>query len=194
VAACAQKTGDVPFIMGQLMVLRREAIAAIGGLACADGQLVDDMHIGARITEAGMRNIQSSHPLCIATGGMTLADFARLYRRWLMFSRAGLPRSFTWPLWQRGLEFWLGLLAVLLAMVTRHAAAALLPGAALAMYAASVAGLQRAFGGEPIAARYFWLPLSIFVISPLVMLTTLMRREVSWRGRAYALDAEARLA
>src|SRR5579859_1332266 len=47
VALACRATGDLPFIMGQLMVLKRSTLAAIGGLDCARGQLVDDMHIGA---------------------------------------------------------------------------------------------------------------------------------------------------
>ena len=47
--------GELPFIMGQLMVFRRPALRAIGGVACAEGQLVDDMYIGKRVHEAGFR-------------------------------------------------------------------------------------------------------------------------------------------
>ena len=40
---------QLPFIMGQLMVFRSEALAAIGGVESADGQLVDDMYLGRRM-------------------------------------------------------------------------------------------------------------------------------------------------
>ena len=63
---------ELPFIMGQLMVFRREALAAIGGVESAQGQLVDDMAIGKRVHEAGYKNVMSRSPLHIATGGMTL--------------------------------------------------------------------------------------------------------------------------
>ena len=79
VALASRPSGDVPFIMGQLMVLKRPAIEAIGGLESADGQLVDDMHIGACMSRAGLRNVQSSHPLHIVNCGMSMGAFIRLY-------------------------------------------------------------------------------------------------------------------
>ncbi|HEY2747784.1 MAG TPA: glycosyltransferase, partial [Polyangia bacterium] len=42
---------ELPFIMGQLMVFRREALQAIGGVESVQGQLVDDMAIGKRVHE-----------------------------------------------------------------------------------------------------------------------------------------------
>jgi ceramide glucosyltransferase len=194
VAAASRPTGDVPFIMGQLMVFKRSTLSAIGGLDCARGQLVDDMHIGACVARAGLRNVQSPHPLTIVTGGMSLTDFFLLFRRWILFSRAGLPRSFTWPLWQRGIEFWLSLIALIWSVHTGHFAAALLPALALVACGVSLARLQIRFGGAPVAMRHWWVPMSIFVISPAVLVACLVHRQVTWRGRAYALDAAARLA
>jgi ceramide glucosyltransferase len=194
VALASRPSGDVPFIMGQLMVVKRSTLSAIGGLDCAHGQLVDDMHIGACVTRAGLRNVQSSHPLTIVTGGMSFGDFIKLFRRWLLFSRNGLPTTFTWPLWQRGLEFYVGLCAFTLALFGGHPLVALLPLAALLLFGASLARLARAFGGAPVAPRHAWMTLALFLISPLVLLATLVHRRVNWRGRAYALDAAARLA
>jgi ceramide glucosyltransferase len=194
VALASRPTGDLPFIMGQLMVFKRSTLSAIGGLDCASGQLVDDMHIGACVARAGLRNVQSSHPLTIVTGGMSMADFFRLYRRWLMFSRSGLPRSFTWPMWQRGIEFYLGVAALTFAVLGGHPLVALGPALALLGFGVSLSRLQRAFGGTTVPARHLWMTLAIFVISPVVLLACLVHRSVTWRGRDYALDAAARLA
>ena len=59
VATASRRTGDLPFIMGQLMVFRREALRDIGGVACAKGELVDDMAIGRAVAEKGWRNIMA---------------------------------------------------------------------------------------------------------------------------------------
>jgi ceramide glucosyltransferase len=194
VALASRPSGDVPFIMGQLMVIKRSTLAAIGGLECARGQLVDDMHIGACVKKAGLRNVQSSHPLTIVTGGMSLADFFKLFRRWLLFSRNGLPKSFTWPLWQRGAVFYVGVIALAFALLGGHPLVALIPLAALVLFGGSLARLAVAFGGSRIAPRHFWMTLALFVISPIVLLATVVHRRVTWRGRDYALDAAARLA
>jgi ceramide glucosyltransferase len=194
VALVASATGDVPFIMGQLMVLRREALQAIGGLDAAEGQLVDDMHIGACLTAVGYRNIMSSHPLAIATGGMAIGDFLRLFRRWMLFSRSGLPRSFTWPEWLRGCEFWLAAVLIMLALASGHTGAAVVPALATLALGYSLMDLQVAFGGTRLRLRHAWVPLGIFLVGPLIFAATFVRRQVAWRGRTYALDPEARLA
>jgi ceramide glucosyltransferase len=47
------KSRELPFIMGQYMVFTRECLNAIGGVECAQGQLVDDMYIGKCVAKAG---------------------------------------------------------------------------------------------------------------------------------------------
>ncbi len=66
-----ERNGTLSFIMGQFMVLTREAIAAIGGLESATGQLVDDMYLGARIKAAGFRNVVSPQRVPIIQRGMS---------------------------------------------------------------------------------------------------------------------------
>jgi ceramide glucosyltransferase len=194
VAVLAADAGDLPFIMGQLMVLRRDALAAIGGLGCAEGQLVDDMYIGACLASVGYRNVMSSHPLAIVNAGMSFGDFMRLFRRWMLFARGGLPLSFTWGQWQRNLEFWVAALAAGVAIAWGHALAALVLAAATLGLGLSLLDLEVAFGGARVPPRYAWMALALFVLGPPVMLATFARRRVMWRGRHYAIDPEARLA
>jgi ceramide glucosyltransferase len=193
VGLAAAPTGDLPFIMGQLMVFRREALDAVGGLSCAEGHLVDDMQIGACLSAAGWRNVPSSHPLRIVTGGMDLPSFLKLMRRWLFFQRGGLPHSFTAPLWLRGFEFGFGLAAGLGLLVSGHPAEAIPPLLAMVAVAWSVASLHRAYGGAPIAARHLLVPFGLFLAGPLAHLAAILKPAVQWRGRDYALDARARL-
>jgi ceramide glucosyltransferase len=194
VALAAARTGDVSFIMGQLMVFTRPVLDCIGGVGCADGQLVDDMYIGSCVARAGYRNVMSTHPLYIAVGGMSIGEFAQLFRRWLLFARNGLPGSFTRPLWQRGLEFWLAFGAAALALGAGHVGAALPALVGLGAYAASLSALQARFGGERLGWRRAWLPFLIPMLAPAIVLSGLMHRRVTWRGRAYALGTQARLA
>ncbi len=78
--------------MGQLMVWRRSALDAIGGLTVAEGQLVDDMYLGRRVSKAGLRNVIMNHPLHITTGGMRFGEYVRLMRRWFAFRPVGPAR------------------------------------------------------------------------------------------------------
>lgn len=193
VALAARRTGDLPFIMGQLMLFKREALAAAGGLASAEGHLVDDMRIGACLASAGWRNIPSSHPLPIMNGGMSLASFIVLMRRWLFFQRAGLSLSFTWPLWMRGIVFGGGLALGIAALAAGHLAASAIGFLATLTVAWSMATLHQEFGGAPVALRHAWMPLALFLIAPFAQMGVLLRPAVRWRGRDYSLDRNARL-
>jgi ceramide glucosyltransferase len=190
----AGESRALAFIMGQLMVFRREALAAIGGVESVQGQLVDDMAIGKRIHEAGYRNVMSRHPLHIATGGMTLRQFLPVFRRWILFAKNGLPVSFMWRQWLQGAEFFGALVVMLAALATGHALYALPAAAALGAQSASLFILQRRHGGAPIAARWAWVAPGFFLLAPAVLLGNLLNKRVEWRGREYRLDTRAALA
>ncbi|HEX4459826.1 MAG TPA: glycosyltransferase, partial [Polyangia bacterium] len=157
---------ELPFIMGQLMVFRRSALSAIGGVESVQGQLVDDMAIGKRVYEHGYKNVMSRIPLHIATGGMTLKQFLPVFRRWMSFSRNGLPTSFVWRQWAQGAGFFAAVATLLTAVVTGHFAAALVAVAALVAFSGSLFALQRRYGGAAIPLRFFWTPTAFFLISP----------------------------
>jgi ceramide glucosyltransferase len=194
VATASRRTGDLPFIMGQLMVFKRACLRDIGGVACATGELVDDMAIGRCVAAAGWRNIMAPHPLHIATGGMSYAEFLKLSRRWMLFGRNGLPFEFTKPMWLRGVEFWVAMATLVLALATGHFLAALAPAAALAVFEASLLTINKQFGGAPVSWKHLWVPFALPVVAPAQLAYGLIDKRVDWRGRAYDLDAHARLA
>src|SRR4030095_2637591 len=66
-----------------------------GASRASRGQLFDDMASGKARHQAGYKNVMSTRPLHIATGGMTLRQFLPVYRRLVMFSKNGPPTSFT---------------------------------------------------------------------------------------------------
>lgn len=194
-AAAAARAHELPFIMGQFMVFRRDALAAAGGFAASDGQLVDDMHIGMQLARSGYHNVVADHRLPIIQSGMSLFDFGKTYRRWIIFSRSGLPNwEFKWPAWVRGIEFWLALVLAIGAFATGHPAGATLPAAAVLAASWSLVALNHAFGGPRIAARHLWVPFALILCAPVAYLSSFLRPRVTWRGREYALDGEGRLA
>jgi ceramide glucosyltransferase len=193
-AYAAGETRTLPFIMGQLMVFKRAALDSIGGVAAAQGQLVDDMAIGKALHRAGWANVMSRRPLHIATGGMTTREFLPVYRRWMMFSKNGLPLSFTWRQWMTGVAFYGSLVLSLIALAVGGLGAALPSLAAFVLLGASQLILQRRYGGAPIPARYAWTSWGVFLLAPVIMVANLFRRNVNWRGRVYQLNAAAALA
>jgi ceramide glucosyltransferase len=187
--------GSMPFIMGQLMVFRREAIRAIGGLESAEGQLVDDMYLGDRIVRAGYRNVVSSHAVPIMQQNLPLLEFLSIYVRWLTFSRSGLPGlTFKLISWLRGIVFWAGFALTVAAIIEGSWVAALAAFLAPLLTAASINGLYRHQTGVKLRWRHAWVGFALLMTAPLVMVWILLRREVNWRGRRYSLDTTSRLA
>lgn len=184
-----------PFIMGQMMVLRRSAIDVIGGLQRARGHLVDDMRLGQLLHEAGFENVLAPVRLPLVHYGLDLRGFWKLYVRWISFSRQGLPgSSFKMISWRRGLVFWLGLvLAVASAIVGSFANAGLALAVPVAV-AWSLNRLHHRCGGARLTWKQAWVSFALVVVSPVVYLSVLMGKKVTWRGREYKLDFEGKLA
>jgi ceramide glucosyltransferase len=193
VSWAAEPRGELDFIMGQLMVCRRQALDAVGGVGVAEGHFVDDMYIGRALWNAGWKNVVIESPLRIVAGGMSPLQFFRTFRRWILFSEGGLSFRFTWPNWVRGVSCWVAWAALLVALATGHlliAAAALLP---IAFSVFTQASLQRAYHGPRIRLHQLWVPAVIPLVGGMVQIAAKLNRRVNWRGRSYDLDAEARL-
>jgi ceramide glucosyltransferase len=190
-----RRTGSMPFIMGQLMVFRRETLQAIGGLDSIRGELVDDMHIGARVVSAGLLNVVGPEPLEIVVEDTSPVQFLRTYRRWLIFSRSGLEGwSFKWLYWLRGAEFFASLAVLVAALFTGHAVAGLVAALACVAFTWSTVHLHEELGGARLPVRHWWLPVALLLAAPFVFLSALLFPSVAWRGRTYQLDLGSRLA
>jgi ceramide glucosyltransferase len=193
--AARGRGGDLPFIMGQLMLLRRSALDAIGGVEAADGQLVDDMYIGQKLVAAGYRNLVVPHPVPVIQHGLSLRGFASDFVRWITFSRTGLPDwRFKAVPFLHGLACWVGTLLAVVALAEGHLAAAAVAALAPISVALSLNELHRVVGGAPLRLRFGWVAFALLLLAPVVLLRTLFQRQVTWRGRSYDLDAGAHLA
>ena len=190
----AAHDGALPFIMGQIMLFKREALDAIGGVQCATGQLVDDMYIGRQVAAAGYRNMLVKRGLKVPTGGLGLREFLPIYRRWMAFSRNGLPLSFTWPQWLLGAGFFAAVLTTIIAGLVAPPVAMIAPALAIATFTATLFQLNRLYGGAPVPLRWFWAPAVLLLISPAILVATLLKKQVGWRGRTYDVDRTAALA
>jgi ceramide glucosyltransferase len=133
-----------------------------------------------------------THPLRIVTGGLSFDRFLRVYRRWIMFSRAGLSFSFTWPFYLIATSYLVCVLLPGLALIAGQWLAAALAAAVVAVQGLSTDDLHRRFTGEPVPFRHAWMPWAIFLIAP-VILISMARRDLGWRGRTYQLSLTTRL-
>jgi ceramide glucosyltransferase len=197
-AAAAEMAGEkreLPFIMGQVMVLRREALEAIGGLEAAEGQLVDDMYLGAQIDAAGYKNVMVQAPLHLVTGPLGLRELSTLLRKWMTFSRSGLPAEFVRRNWLRGIDLGFALGGSVLGLVLREPLLALLSLAALGTWVYSQVALYRRLTGATVPLRFaFWVPVVVPFVAATLLATSRLARSVEWRGQSYELNGAARLA
>lgn len=189
------KGGELPFIMGQFMVLKRRAIDDIGGLESAEGQFVDDMYLGMRLHEKGWRNLVAAQAVPIIQFGLPMSEFLATYVRWITFSRTGLPYSGVKAHgWLRGVAFFMGVILAAVSFANGWLFAAVAAAAVPIAFAASVNELHVVSGGAPLPARVGWMSFALMLVAPWVYSQALLGRQVSWRGRAYKLNASSTLA
>lgn len=186
---------QLPFIMGQFMAFRREALEAIGGLESAEGQFVDDMYLGARVTSAGYQNVVSPHRVPIIQRGVSNAAFVGIYNRWLTFGRTGLPDwSFKLPPALQGALFWVGSLLSVAALASGAPLIAALAALVPLLVAGSMVTLHAELGGASPRPRLLVGALWVMVLAPVLFVGVYFRSEIEWRGRAYQLGGDSRLA
>ena len=190
----AGPSGKLPFIMGQLMVMHRKALAIIGGLECAEGQFVDDMYLGQQMHAKGLHCVMIQDALPIYVGGVTFKNFLSIYRRWMFFSRNGLMMSFNWPLWWKGISFFFFFFLFITAMGLHAVIVPILAAAGSVLaHGMSMYGLLRLMGTPPIPRQFYWMLWGVLLSSPLVVLSMLIWKKSNWRGRQYDLTHTAKL-
>ena len=183
----------LPFLMGQTMAFRRSALQDIGGVKCADGQLVDDMYLGARIVEAGYTNVMGTHPLQVINYGLGFKGFLKLWRRWLFCGRGGIPSSFALPFVARAVSFFIALGLAMAMLLTGHPWLAALAAVVWLLEGLHYIRLHRLVGGAVLPLRFAWMAWMPYPATIPLGLSMLIRPELDWRGHRYRLDASARL-
>ena len=194
-ADAASRNGwRLPFIMGQFMIFKRGVIRDICGLESAEGQLVDDMYLGARVKAAGFRNAVSPRVVPIIQRGLSFRQFWRIYVRWIAFGNSGFPGSdFKVISYVRAIIYWLGLAGSIAAAAGGHAVLAGLLFLAPLLTSWSILSLHHAIGGGRVPFRLSWMAFAVLLLGPAVMLSIARGRQVEWRGRSYRLDGDSRL-
>ena len=146
------------------------------------------------VADAGYQQRHGQRAAQSPTGGIGLAEFLPIYRRWMVFSRNGLPFSFTWRQWMLGGGFFVALGTAIAAAFPSTPVAALVPaggGRRLRRHALPAQPRLRRRAG---AAALRLDAGRALLLSPWVLAQTLLRKQVGWRGRIYEVDASAALA
>lgn len=176
---------ELPFLIGHLMVFRRSALEAIGGIECADGHLVDDMYLGRKVVEAGYLNVVGTHPIPNIGYGLRMGDFFRLWRRWLFFGRAGMQSRFVWPFILRAVSYFIALGLALSSLVAGPPALALAPACVWLGEGLHYLRLNRAAGGARAPLRLAWMAWSPYLVALPILVSMLVHPQLSWRGHVY---------
>ena len=176
---------ELPFLVGQLMVFRRRALDAIGGIHCAEGQLVDDLFLGQQIVRAGYTNLMGTRSLHIINHSLSFGAFLRLWRRWLFVGRGGIPFSFVLPFIIRAVSFFVSLALVVVCLSGATPWLALLPLAVFIAEGLHFLRLHRLAGGAPIPARFVWMAWVPFLTAIPIGISMFLRPQVAWRGHVY---------
>lgn len=193
-ATAKRSKGTLPFIMGHMMVLRREAIEAIGGLETAEGQLVDDMYLGKRMVEEGYRNLLSPKPVSIIQQDCSFEEFVGILVRWIAFSISGLPFWTTkLPHTLTGLALWAGIIATGFGLSQSSPLLVLLGLITALSVPVTINDLHFRMSKQPIPWRFAWGSMIIWLAAPMIYGQIWIRREVNWRGRRYRLNLQSRL-
>jgi ceramide glucosyltransferase len=179
---------ELPFLVGQLMIFRRRVIDAMGGIECAEGQLVDDLFLGAQVVRVGYRNLMGTHPLHIISHGLSLGGFFRLWRRWLLVGRSGIPFSFAAPFVVRATSFFLALALAITAASVGEPLVALAPLALFLIEGLYYVRLNQLVGGAPVPLRYVWMAWMPYLAAVPIGASMLLKPRVSWRGHVYQLS------
>ena len=193
-ATARRANGTLPFIMGHMMVLRREAIDAIGGLETAEGQLVDDMYLGKRMVEEGYRNVLSPKPVSIIQQDCSFEEFVGILIRWIAFSMSGLPFWTTkLPHALTGFALWGGLIAAGYGLYQGSMSLVLFGLVTALSVPITINNLHFRMSKQPIPWRFAWGSMIIWLAAPMIYAQIWIRREVNWRGRRYRLNLQSRL-
>jgi len=193
-AATLLQGGELTFILGQLMVFRREALHAIRNLEDIAGNFVDDIQIGHQVSNAGFRNLVTSHPIEIIWFGSGWKEFIENFRRWMTFSRGFDDWSFPRPIAWRTSVFFGGVVGAVALTATGHAAAAIPWWIAAVVVTGSLVLLHQRMGGARLRPRHWPAPAVLLLIIPFIFARVYSQRSVTWRGRSYRLDRSGRLA
>lgn len=183
---CLSDRFDHPCVIGKSMLLRRKALASIGGLLAVEDILAEDYVTGARLARAGKVVALSPDVLPVITGSASLRQFMNRHVRWGQMRRQISPLFFVLELGANPTPFLL-LLAALASDDLRLYALL-----AQAMKWTVDAVIYLSLAVAPSGKTLLLIPLKDILV--LVMWSiSLFKRTVDWRGQKMLVGPGSRL-
>jgi ceramide glucosyltransferase len=173
----------VKFAFGSTIVIRRQLLEQIGGLAAIADYLADDYQLGYLPTEAGYKVILSNYIVNHHLAKTSLAESGDRQIRWARCIRVSRPAGY----W--GLLFTFGTVYSLLLVITTG-------GAGYAWLVLAVTWVMRLLMGwivgvwilqDPVVKKLFWLIPVRDVIYFVIWCCGLIGNKIQWRGQKFKL-------
>jgi ceramide glucosyltransferase len=176
------------YVSGQTMCIRKDTLAAIGGLHAIADHLADDHRLGELVSERGLRIVLSPYLVEGEHHEQNYESLARHEMRWMRTIRVLRPRSFRMIF--LSFSFPLGLLGLALVRVsgTQMALAGALFGVAVAarMVFHFTPRLQ---GGRPLFTDLWLVPVRDFLLC-WHWCRSFFTSRIVWRGNEFDVDAD----
>jgi len=185
-AMVADSLGASGGCFGATLALRRDTLAAIGGLAAIADQLADDHALGAAVRGLGRTVVLSPYLVDNVIAEPSLAALFRHELRWARTIRLVAPAGFLGSIVTHPMALALGALA----LGTQPIAAPVLLLAALSCRALMVRMVDRALGLVPTP---LWLMPGRDLLSFAVFAASFFARKVAWRDRTFRVGRDGQL-
>ena len=185
----AEVTGAAGFCLGPSIAIRRETLAAIGGLEGLSHYLAEDFEIGRRVAESGRRVVLSPHVIEAAIELENWADWWTHQVYWDQNTRAANPTGFYGLILTKAIPF-----ATLFCLLRGFDVAGLFVlAAAIGVRLASAAIIARSgLSDRETVSNLGLLPLRDLA-GLAVWCAALGQRSVTWRGQEFVLQADGKM-
>jgi ceramide glucosyltransferase len=178
-------------INGMVYAVSRAELETVGGFAAAGHEVTDDYAVARLWERNGLPIVQSAVLSSVVISFASLADAAKILRRWFIFANRYLARNQGPATW--GLVIapsLLPALGILPALMAGWPWALLWP-AALAGKAVANGLVLRRFSGIPLTLGRVACEMAADVLLPAIYASSLIRsRQLSWRSRRIELSGD----
>jgi ceramide glucosyltransferase len=185
----ARKLEGMRFALGATILIKREALDAIGGFTAVADYLGDDFLLGNLPARAGYSVVLSEYVVDHVLDTASVGDLLLHQIRWARSTRASRPWGYVGLIFTHGTATSLLFLLATRGLPIGWWVLGLTISARMAM--AWIVGIK--YLRDPVARRLLWLVPFRDVMSFVLWICSFIGNTIEWRGRRFRLAAGGRL-